>query len=126
MKEKLDNMQHEMRESATKIWLAGLGAVSMAGEEGQKLFKSLVEKGQEFEGREGAPVDSVKKGAEQAKGRMEDIWNRFEDSFNDKIAMVLQKMGVPTRDEINQLTDRVDKLMSAIEKLNENQADKKK
>jgi len=125
MREKFDNMQHEMRESAHKIWLAGLGAMSVAGEEGQKLFKSLVEKGQEFEGREGAPVDSVKKGAEQAKGRMDDIWNRFEESFKDKIAMVLHKMDVPTRDEINQLTEKIEKVIAAIEKKEGTKTEKK-
>lgn len=119
MKEKLTDLQGDMRESAHKIWLAGLGALTVAGEEGQKLFKSLVEKGQEFEGREGGPMDAAKGAGAGARERMEDFWGRFEDTFNDKLGLALQRMGVPTKDEISALTDRVDKLMDAINKLND-------
>ena len=41
----------EVRESAQKIWLAGLGALSVAETEGTKLFKDLVKKGEGFEKR---------------------------------------------------------------------------
>ena len=36
MNEKLSELQDELKSSAQKIWLAGLGALSMAGEEGKK------------------------------------------------------------------------------------------
>ncbi|HAS52088.1 MAG TPA: hypothetical protein DCS21_10250, partial [Gammaproteobacteria bacterium] len=35
-----------IRESASRIWLAGLGAVAKTQEEGEKLFQSLVEEGE--------------------------------------------------------------------------------
>ena len=119
MKEKIQDLQGEMRESAHKIWLAGLGALSVAGEEGQKLFKNLVEKGQEFETRDHAPVDAVKSATGNVKGKVDDFMGRMEETINDKVALALQKVGVPTREEIQGLTERVDKLMEAINKLNE-------
>jgi polyhydroxyalkanoate synthesis regulator phasin len=39
-----------MKDTANKVWLAGLGAVAMAEEEGGKLFKDLVSKGKVVRG----------------------------------------------------------------------------
>ena len=117
MKEKINDLQHEVKESAGKIWLAGLGALSMANEEGNKLFKTLVERGQEFDAREKPPVDAVKKTVGGMTDMAGDVWGRFEEAFNTRVAVALQKLGVPTREEIKNLADRVDALTEAIVKL---------
>ena len=119
MNEKLSELQDELKSSAQKIWLAGLGALSMAGEEGKKLFETLVEKGESFEAKDKPSMDAVKRTVDNAKGKAEDLWSRFEGMFNEKIAHALQKAGVPSKEEITQLTQRVDSLMEAINKLNE-------
>lgn len=49
----------EARESAQKIWLAGLGALAVAEEEGGRLFDRLVEKGLELERRDLGPMAGV-------------------------------------------------------------------
>ena len=117
MKEKVMDLQNELKDSAGKIWLAGLGALTMAGEEGSKLFNNLVEKGKEFDQRENAPAEAVKRTVDSARDRAGDVMSRFEDMFNDKVALALTKMGVPTREEIQGLTARVEALMTALEKL---------
>ena len=65
----------QVKESASKVWLAGLGAVAMAEEEGGKLFQGLVAKGKEFEeeGRERIEqaMERVEKLAGKAKKRVE-------------------------------------------------------
>ena len=118
MNEKIMDMQQEMKDSAGKVWLAGLGALTVATDEGGKLFRSLVERGQEYEGSEKPAVETVKKTVEGVKEKAGDVWARLEDGFNDKVGIALQKLGVPTRDEIHELTSRVDQLMEAINKLN--------
>ena len=123
IKDRAENLQSEVKDSAQKIWLAGLGAMSMAGEEGNKLFKTLIEKGQEFESRQtAAPVDAVKTGIGSAKERVEDVWGRVESMINERIGQAFQTFGVPTRDEIADLTNRVDALMDALNKLNAEKA----
>jgi poly(hydroxyalkanoate) granule-associated protein len=117
MKERVKDLQDEMKESANKIWMAGLGAMSMAGEEGSKFFSKLVEKGQEFEKRESESVNSIKQGVDKTRERAEEFWARIETSFNERVASALQRLGVPTRDEIGELTNRVDSLREAVEKL---------
>lgn len=121
--DKAKNMQDDLKDSAHKIWLAGLGAMTMAGEEGSKLLKSLIEKGEEFEGRARGSVDAVTRPFEGAKDKAGDFFGRMENMVNDRVVAALQKFGVPTRDEINELTNRVDKLMDAISKLNDAQAE---
>jgi parallel beta-helix repeat protein len=46
MKERAKELQSDLMESAHKVWLAGLGALAMAEEEGGRLFKNLIEKGE--------------------------------------------------------------------------------
>lgn len=120
IKDRAENLQADVRDSAQKIWLAGLGAMTMAGEEGNKLFRQLVERGEEFERNQsvGAPVDAVKSRLGGARDRVEDVWARFETTFSDRFGTLFQKIGVPTRDEISDLSERVDALMDAINKMN--------
>src|SRR5690606_21832100 len=61
-----DEQVHErIRESAHKIWLAGLGALAAAEQEGGKLFRSLVRKGEQYE--------------EQGRERIEQLRTRVEE-----------------------------------------------
>jgi hypothetical protein len=41
----------QVRESATQIWLAALGAFSKAEQEGAKMFEALVAEGEKFQKR---------------------------------------------------------------------------
>jgi poly(hydroxyalkanoate) granule-associated protein len=107
-------VQDDLRESAHKIWLAGLGALAVAKEEGSKAFKRLVEKGEKFEARSRGKVDKAKK---KAKKEAETTWKQVEDSLEEKIADALHKVGVPTRNELASLTKQVGQLSAKVEKL---------
>ena len=67
----------------------------------------------------------MKQGLDSAKHRAEDLWSKMENMVNDRVGATLEKLGVPTRKEITQLTERVDALMTSIEKLAEQEAAKK-
>lgn len=114
-KQETKTFQTEMKDSAHKIWLAGLGAMAAAGEEGEKLFNRLVEKGEEWESR-------GKDRVEEAKSRVESAWGDVEKTLDDKVANVLHRMGVPTREEIRELTKRVEELNAKIAKLDTKKA----
>ena len=116
-KRKAKELQNDLTDSAHKIWLAGLGALAVAQDEGSKLFTSLVEKGQGIE-------DKGKERVEKARGAVsgvvtvaESYWETFERTLDDKMAGVIHRMGVPTKDEIDTLTERVEGLTASIEKL---------
>ena len=120
MTEKRD-YQAELKDNAHKIWLAGLGALSAAEDEGSKMFKNLVARGEAFESRGRERYDEVKEKvedvAEKAKGRAETTWEKAESKLDDAVASALGRLGVPSRDEIATLTQRVEELTAVVEKL---------
>ncbi len=116
-KKKAKKVQTEIVENAHQIWLAGLGAVATAQEEGGKLFKSLVEKGQDFEKLGKDKVEQAKGAVSGVKVVAESYWETFERTLDDKVTGVIHRMGVPTKDEIDTLTERVENLTASIDKL---------
>ena len=116
-KKKTKKIQHDVTENAHQIWLAGLGAVAMAQEGSGKLFKNLVEKGEGMEKAGRDKVDQAKGAVSGVKTVAESYWETFERTVDDKVTTVIHRIGVPTKDEIDTLTDRVEALTDAIEKL---------
>jgi poly(hydroxyalkanoate) granule-associated protein len=116
-KKKAKQVQTEIVENAHQIWLAGLGAVATAGEEGGKLFKSLVKKGENFEKAGKDRVEQAKGAVTGVKVVAESYWETFERTLDEKIAGVIHRMGVPTKEEIDTLTERVENLTASIDKL---------
>ena len=109
----------ELRESAEKIWLAGLGAVATAEEEGGKAFKALVKKGQRYQKSLKKPVGNAKKTVEDTvndvRGQAGKTWKKVESAFDHQVTMALHRLGVPTRDEIADLTRSVETLTRKLE-----------
>ena len=114
MNETNKNLQDELRESAHRIWLAGLGALASAGEEGTKMFDRLVDRGRDYEtkGR-----DEARKQYEGAKSTTDDLWNTWSGKLDEAVTSALHRMGVPSRDEIRNLTQRVEELNAKVEML---------
>ncbi|MGB3564526.1 MAG: phasin family protein [Thermoanaerobaculia bacterium] len=116
-KKKTDDVTKELKESAHRIWLAGLGAVAMAEEEGSKLLGTLVDKGEKFETQQRKQLDKVLRRVDDAKGKAGTTWGKVEDSIDKKVGDALKRMGVPTRGEINKLTKRVEELTLKVDQL---------
>jgi len=115
------NVQEELKDSVHRIWLAGLGALAAAEEEGSKIFSRLVERGRDVESRGKVEVDKMKVEAEKFKAKAEttvETWgDKFGEKFDEKLTATLQRLGVPTRDEIRNLTRKVEDLNAKIEQL---------
>jgi len=119
-------------DSAREIWLAGLGAFSVAQQEsgklleqGTKLFDKLVSEGSKLEKQtrstaEGA-VSGLKGGVESrveaVRQQASDNWDKLESVFEDRVARVLGRLGVPTADDVNKLSARVQKLSREVSKM---------
>ena len=116
-------------ESAREIWLAGLGAFSVAQaesgkmiEQGNKLFKDLVSEGAKLEKktREAAEtaVDDIKDEVESRVGAVRqqavDNWDKLENVFEDRVAKVLGQLVVPTAADFNKLSERVATLSKQV------------
>jgi poly(hydroxyalkanoate) granule-associated protein len=116
-------VQEEARDSAHKIWLAGLGALRVAEEEGSRLFRNLVAKGEELEDRSkeqlGGLRDSVRKATDRAREEAGEAWEKVGGAVDQQVSDALRRLGVPTREEIAGLSRQVEKLTLAVERLRE-------
>ena len=109
----------DVTESVHKIWLAGLGALATAEEEGGKLFATLVKKGKQYESSVKKPVDQattqVKKKVKDVRGRAGKTVKKIERAFDEQVDAALHRVGVPTRKEIAALNRKVQRLTEALE-----------
>lgn len=115
------NFQAEVRESAHRIWLAGLGALVAAEEEGSRLFKNLVEKGEELEGkgrdRVSGVMSTVSGAADNVKRDVGTSFDKVGSGLDEVVVRALKQLGVPTREELNTLTKRIEELAESLESL---------
>lgn len=115
------SFQEDFKDTAHRIWLAGLGALAAAEEEGSKLFSRLVDRGRDVEARGKVEVDKVvdraKSEFDKAKTKAGSGWDEFGGKVDDAISGALHRLGVPTREEIRNLTRRVEELNAKVEML---------
>ena len=120
-----DRLSRSLSESAQQIWLAGVGAFGRAQVEGTKLFEALVKEGLSLEqtarklagGRADVVRDAVESRVGQARERAVDTWDKLEKVFEDRVQRALVKLGVPGRDDVSALADRVDALNAELRRL---------
>ncbi|HOB60884.1 MAG TPA: phasin family protein [Candidatus Competibacteraceae bacterium] len=107
-----------IRESANRIWLAGLGAFAKTQEEGEKLFQSLVTEGEAVEQRARkaaeAQFEDAKGKVVEFRGKANQQFDRLEELFQERVAQVLTRLGIPTQEDIQELTKRVEALNESI------------
>jgi poly(hydroxyalkanoate) granule-associated protein len=121
-KKKTKELQHDIMDSAHKIWLAGLGAVAMAEQEGGKFFSNLVEKGGKVEKKSRDQVEKAKGTVAGLKTVAESYWETLGRTVDDQMTTVIHRIGVPTKEEIEILTQKVEALTVAVDKLRTKQA----
>jgi poly(hydroxyalkanoate) granule-associated protein len=103
-----------IRESATQIWLAGLGAFAKAQEEGGKVFEALVKEGESVQDRAKKVADEK---FTEVKSKATENWDKLEQVFEDRVARALNSLSVPSKRDIDELSARVHELTLATKKL---------
>lgn len=122
-KETTKGVLAEVKQYTRKAWLAGLGAYARAGQEGYDYFKELVKTGETVE-KDGKKlvnkkidavnerVDDLKNDAVQAvEGRLEQI----ENAFDQRVARALNRLGMPSRHDLDALSVRLEQLSALVE-----------
>lgn len=124
----------DVKDAVQNVFLAGIGALTAAEEEGSKLFKKLVKKGEkvglpslganrveqlrkQLDEAADKATDVVKERMTDAKNTAEETADKFEDRVQDAVASVMKRIGVPTREEIAELSASVERLTVQIEAL---------
>ena len=103
-----------IRESANQIWLAGLGAFAKAQQEGVKMFETLVEEGEKVQEKTKTAADER---LAEMRAKATGTWDKLEQVFEDRVARALHSLSVPSRQDIDALTQRVAELTEIAKKL---------
>jgi len=116
-KQKGGSVGDDIKQSARRIWLAGLGALAVAEAEGSKAFKKLVKQGAAFEERAKPTVSDLKGKAKQAADKAADSWQKLESAVETKVSAALDSAGFPRQAHLDDLKAQVEELQAEIEKL---------
>ncbi|WP_369960192.1 phasin family protein [Pseudomonas benzenivorans] len=111
---------------ARKVWLAGLGAYAKAGQEGAEYFKELVKAGEgvEEQGKKlvgeqveaaNSQLDGVKNRVTSVKGKVDVQLDKIEKAFDSRVAGALKRIGIPTKQDIEELSAKLDELGALLE-----------
>ncbi len=119
----LDNqIAGAVKDSAQQIWLAGMGAFSKAQAEGTKVFEALMKEGlalqKKTQGLAEERISAVTSKMTAVAGGVTDKagaqWDKLESIFEARVAKALNKMGVPSRKDIDALIKRIDELSAKV------------
>ncbi len=122
----LTKFQTEVTDRSRDIWLAGLGAFATVEDEGNKFFNTLVTKGKEREEKGRKQLDKVYDKVRKSKDDLSEQVKDLAHSIDTRFEAVLDRVGIPTRKEVEELMNKVDKLSDQVNKLSENLGKKEK
>lgn len=108
-------MAASVRESAEKIWLAGMGAFAKAQAEGKQVFETLVKEGTSLqkktqsaaEEKLGEVAGKVSSMAEDVQAKAGQHWGNLESIFEERTKRAMGRLGVPSASDVKALADRV-------------------
>jgi poly(hydroxyalkanoate) granule-associated protein len=106
----------QAKESARHVWLAGVGAMSLAEEEGGRLFEWLVKMGAAYETKNRKRLEAMIAGLKDVKDGASAAFGKAVAPVNDVMDKAMHRLGVPTRKEIATLSKRVEELTHAVER----------
>ncbi len=95
-------------ETARKVLLASIGAVALAQDEMEDFVKRLVERGEIAE-KDG------KKLVRELVDRRKKVTTKAEVEADKKVTEVLQRMNVPTKEDISALSEKISALSKKID-----------
>jgi poly(hydroxyalkanoate) granule-associated protein len=105
--------------SARDIWLAGLGALVAAGEQGERLFHTLVDQGRRLEEswRPGPTpaAETVEARPEGVTERARRIASTGQEYIRDVATSIRGHLDLPTRQELDELRRKIDELTARVE-----------
>jgi len=114
-----------------QIWMAGIGVVKTAQEEGVKMIRSFIEKGEEFHVKSKDVTESsihkassiLQGGVGSVRGKIDDIVASPHVGLFDKLGLedalsaVFKKIGIPTKKELDILTRKIERLSSSVKEI---------
>jgi poly(hydroxyalkanoate) granule-associated protein len=115
-KKKSTGLVPQAKESARNVWLAGVGALALAEEEGWRLFERLVKMGAAYEVKNRKRLEGMLNNVRDVRHDVSAALGKAVAPVNDVMDQAMHRLGVPTRKEISTLSKRVEELTRAVER----------
>ena len=109
-----EGLPEGLAERGREVWLAGLGALATVEQEGARLFNTLVERGQGMEAEGKSRIESTK---ENLNARQKETTGKVEESLYGSARTAMERLGVPTRAEMDALSRQVEALSKKLDAL---------
>jgi poly(hydroxyalkanoate) granule-associated protein len=123
MAEKIDVEEEAVKEASNpfvegvrRVLLASVGAFSLAQDEAEKFVNKLVEKGEIAEKDGRSLLTDL---SESRKERAKESGKRVSDELEKRMESLLNRMNIPTKSDIEQLSNKVAELAKKIDTLKE-------
>lgn len=134
---------NEFTEQLDNVFLAGLGAFANAQKMGSETFESLVKDGEKFRKEASKKTekliddvqDSVREMRDDAEEKAEGLLDRVRDrsklnklqsAFDKRVADAMDRMNVPSKNDIDKINRKLNKILKAVETKAKKPAAKKK
>jgi poly(hydroxyalkanoate) granule-associated protein len=118
-----ESLRNELTKRGREVWLAGLGALATVEEEGTKLFGQLVDRGKQFEEERRQELEEATEKAreqgDQALSQLEEAGEETQSLLLNTVNAALERFGVPTRNEVDHLSEKVETLSRQVDDLSE-------
>lgn len=99
------------RRSARTIWHAHLSAMQTTRHEAGKMLDVALEQGQKFGARGRNRAENV---VENLAGAADERLTTIEEAFQTGVSRVIHRIGLPTANDVNALSRRVDALAAKV------------
>ena len=116
-----------------QAFLAGLGALAKSQEAGGEAFKNLIKQGKSFrkeataktESLIGDVQDAIREMSSDAQSRATGLLDqmretpqleKMQDVFDARVAQALERIGVASKQSIDDLNDKLDRVLASMEK----------
>lgn len=120
---------NEFTEQLDNVFLAGLGAFANAQKMGTETFETLVKDGEKFRKEASKKTEkliddvqeSVREMRDDAESRAEGLLDRvpkltkLQSAFDKRVADAMDRLYVPSKNDIDKLNKKLDKILKAIE-----------
>ncbi|WP_103027522.1 phasin family protein [Salinibacter altiplanensis] len=101
---------------ARAAWWAGLGVVATAQDAGTQVFDALVDEGRSWEQARRERTEATARRV-RAMTKEGDVLRATEERVQSEVNEMLRRVGVPTRNEVQELREGIGALADRVERL---------
>ena len=112
-----DSTADALKDSAEKIWLAGLGAFERMKSEGPRMFETLVEQGRNMSVKAKDAADQALRSMREANFESGGKWDKFQQDMQERVSKSLGSLGVSTTRQMEELAREVASLNEQMRNL---------